>query len=125
MAFDLTPDSLRAALPDVRAPQRLRGLAGPVTVHRDAWGIPHVRAEAEADAHFAQGFVHAQDRLWHMEYDRRRAYGRWAEAAGPAALPEDRMMRRFRIGSASTTPPPRTPWPRCTRAGRSCSTTPR
>ena len=100
MAFDLTPDSLRAALPDVRAPQRLRGLAGPVTVHRDAWGIPHVRAEAEADAHFAQGFVHAQDRLWHMEYDRRRAYGRWAEAAGPAALPEDRTMRRFRIGGA-------------------------
>jgi len=42
--------------------------------------------------------VHAQDRLWHMEYDRRRAYGRWAEALGPAGLAEDRTMRRFRIG---------------------------
>jgi penicillin amidase len=100
MTFALTPESLRAAVPDLARPHTMRGLDGPVAIHRDAHGIPHLRAGSEHDAHFAQGFVHAQDRLWHMEYDRRRAYGRWAEALGPAGLPEDRMMRRFRIGPA-------------------------
>ena len=47
------------------------------------------------DAFFAQGFVHAQDRLWHMEYDRRRASGRWAELVGDAAVPQDVLARRF------------------------------
>ncbi|HKI99265.1 MAG TPA: penicillin acylase family protein [bacterium] len=96
----LSPDSLRNCVPDVTRAFTLRGLEGPVTIHRDAFGIAHVRAGSESDAHFAQGFVHAQDRLWHMECDRRRAYGRWAEAMGPAGLAEDRMMRRFRIGPA-------------------------
>lgn len=100
MASTLTPEALQAALPDFRHPHRLRGLEGSVTIHRDAHGIAHARAGSEHDAFFAQGFLHAQDRLWHMEMDRRRAYGRWAEALGPDALPEDRMMRRFRIGPA-------------------------
>ncbi|MCH9045632.1 MAG: penicillin acylase family protein, partial [SAR324 cluster bacterium] len=60
----------------------------------------HLRAASGHHAFFAQGFVHAQDRLWHMEYARRRAYGRWSEALGPEGVKEDRMMRRFRIGPA-------------------------
>ena len=43
----------------------------------------------------------AQDRLWHMDCDRHRALGRWAEFAGPGALPEDRLMRRFRVERAA------------------------
>jgi penicillin amidase len=74
-----------------------------VDICRDAWGIPHIRAENEHDAFFAQGFVTAQDRLWHMDYDRHRALGRWAEWAGPAALPEDRLMRTFRLERAART----------------------
>ena len=58
----------------------------PVKVVRDSLGIPHIRAGSVHDAFFAQGYVHAQDRLWQMEYDRRRALGRWAEIAGPAGL---------------------------------------
>ena len=54
-------------------------------------------AENEHDAFFAQGFVTAQDRLWHMEYDRLRGSGRWAEAVGDSALEQDKLMRRFRI----------------------------
>ena len=58
------------------------GLAGQVVVLRDEWGIPHIRAGAECDAHFALGFVHAQDRLFQMELNRRRALGRAAEWLG-------------------------------------------
>jgi penicillin amidase len=93
----VTREQLQRACPDVTGTLRLPGLRAPVEVWRDPEGVPHVRAGSVPDAFLAQGFVHAQDRLWHMEYDRRRAYGRWAEYAGPAVLDEDRQMRRFRL----------------------------
>ena len=86
---------LASALPDLTSPQRLRGLTGPVDVWRDHEGIPHARAGSAHDAFFAQGFVHAQDRLWHMEYDRRRASGRWAELVGEAGVAQDVLARRL------------------------------
>ncbi|MEW6422951.1 MAG: penicillin acylase family protein, partial [Deinococcota bacterium] len=50
----------------------LPGLSGPVTVTRDTWGVPHIRAQAsDEDALFALGFVHAQDRAWQMDFQRR------------------------------------------------------
>ncbi len=64
-----------AALPGVTGDLRLAGLDGPVQVFRDRHGIPHVRATSAHDAFFGQGFVTAQDRLWHMDYDRRRSTG--------------------------------------------------
>ena len=101
MSSRITHADLQAALPDVTSTLRMPGLQQPVAICRDAWGIPHIRAENEHDAFFAQGFVTAQDRLWHMDYDRHRALGRWAEWAGPAALPEDRLMRTFRLERAA------------------------
>jgi penicillin amidase len=76
---------------------RVAGIAAAVEIVRDLEGIPHVLAASAPDAFFGQGFVHAQDRLFQMEYDRRRAYGRWAEFAGPAGLDVDRLARRFRL----------------------------
>jgi penicillin amidase len=73
------------------------GLEGPLQLLRDPEGIPHVRAGSAADAFFGQGWVHAQDRLFQMEYDRRRAYGRWAEWVGATAVEGDRLLRRFRL----------------------------
>ena len=90
----LTAEDLRTACPDVAGTVRLSGLNAPVDVYRDEYGIPHVRASSEADAFFAQGFVTAQDRLWQMEYDRRRGLGCWAEAVGPSGVEQDRLMRR-------------------------------
>jgi len=74
---------------------RLRGLDGPVEVLRDRSGVPHCWALSEHDAFFAQGFVHAADRLWQMDYDRRRGLGRAAEVVGPAGLTGDTLSRRM------------------------------
>ncbi len=74
----------------------LRGLTGAVTVTRDAWGVPHIRAQnSDADAFYALGFVHAQDRLWQMEFQRRIAQGRLSEVLGEAALPQDKFLRTW------------------------------
>ena len=85
----LTENDLKAALPDTSSPFTLSGLGGPVEIFRDTLGIPHLKAQSTHDAFFGQGFATAQDRLWHMDYDRHRAYGRWAEFAGLDALEGD------------------------------------
>ena len=90
----ITREDLGAAIPVLDGTLRLEGLEAPVEIVRDHLGIPHIRAGSVADAFFAQGFVHAQDRLWHMEYDRRRAAGRWAEYVGQAAVDQDVLKRR-------------------------------
>ena len=92
---------LAAAVPNFSGTIRLKGLKDKVETYRDDLGIPYIRAESEQDAFFAQGFVTAQDRLWHMEYDRLRGRGRWAEAAGDGALEQDKLMRRFRLSASA------------------------
>jgi len=79
---------------------RVTGIVAPVEILRDPEGIPHVRAASPRDAFFGQGYVHAQDRLFQMEYDRRRAYGRWAAVVGPTGVEMDRIARRFRLESS-------------------------
>lgn len=97
----LTRPDLIAALPALDGSIDLPGLAASVEIWRDPDGIPHAHAASVTDAFFAQGFVHAQDRLWHMEYDRRRAHGRWAEYAGPAGLAQDIHIRRLGLGASA------------------------
>jgi len=77
------------------------GLDGRVVVHRDEWGIPHARATTLHDAFFAQGYVQAQDRLGQLEYDRRRALGRWAEVVGAPGVGLDRFARRADLAGAA------------------------
>ena len=97
----LTSADLAAALPDLESTIRAPGLDAPVDIVRDAWGVPHIRSATEHDAFFAQGFATAQDRLWHMDYDRHRALGRWAEFVGASGLKEDRVMRTFGVERAA------------------------
>src|SRR6266511_1719695 len=77
------------------------GLRSPVVIRRDAYGIAHIRAENEHDAFFGQGFAAAQDRLWQMEYDRRRATGRWSEAVGRSGVAGDILARRLQLERAA------------------------
>ena len=97
----LTQTDLAAALPDLESTIRIDDLDGRVDIARDGWGVPHIRATTEHDAFFAQGFATAQDRLWHMDYDRHRALGRWSEFIGKSGLGEDRVMRTFGVERAA------------------------
>ncbi len=93
----LTQTNLTSHLPRTNGKVTLQGLLAPAQVYRDALGIPHAQAANEVDAFYVQGFVTAQDRLWQMEYDRRRGSGRWAEVVGELGLNQDIVMRRFRL----------------------------
>ena len=88
---------LRTSLPQVDGTVKLLGLAAPVDVTRDVYGVPHIRARSDRDAFFALGFVHAQDRLWQMDFQRRFAAGRLSEVLGARTLASDRMMRTLGI----------------------------
>ncbi len=72
-------------------------------ITRDAYGVPHVQAETAADAWAGMGYACAQDRLFQMDYDRRRACGRWAEVAGSPALGADVLARRLGLAAAAKT----------------------
>ncbi len=84
---------IRPALPQTDGELALDGLNAPVSVYRDASGIPHIVAENAHDLFFAQGFVTAQDRLWAMEAQRRAAHGTISEIIGERGVKNDTMMR--------------------------------
>jgi len=73
------------------------GLAEPVEILRDRWGIAHIYARTEPDLFFAQGFNVARDRLFQLELWRRQATGTMAEIQGPRALHGDRGARLLRF----------------------------
>ncbi|HJZ46875.1 MAG TPA: penicillin acylase family protein [Roseiflexaceae bacterium] len=85
--------ALRRPLARTSGRLALPGLAAPVQILRDRWGVPHIYARNTIDLFTAQGYVHAQDRLWQMELQRRSGMGRLAEVFGPVALDTDRFMR--------------------------------
>jgi penicillin amidase len=80
-------------LPAVKGTFDVAGPEAPVDVIRDRAGVPHIFAKSGADAAFALGFVHAQDRFWQMEMMRRQGAGRLAEVLGADALPSDKWVR--------------------------------
>lgn len=81
---------------------RAAGAEGRVSIGRDTFGIPHVEASSVTDLFVGQGFATAQDRLWQLEWDRRRALGRSAELVGTAAAAvNDAFCRRARLGDAA------------------------
>ncbi|WP_367322099.1 penicillin acylase family protein [Streptomyces sp. HUAS ZL42] len=66
-------------------------------IHRDAWGVPHLRADDVLALARAQGRVTARDRAWQLEVERHRAQGTSAAFLGTEALSWDRFARRARI----------------------------
>ena len=78
-------------------------ISAPVTIERDAAGIPHIRAANRADLAYATGFVHGQDRFFQMDLTRRNAAGELAALFGEAAVPLDRRHRfhRFRARASA------------------------
>ncbi len=81
------------ALPQLDGTASLPELKHEVSVERDIWGVPHIRASSLEDLITAQGYVLAQDRLWQMDVLRRAAAGELAEVFGPVGLQLDREFR--------------------------------
>ncbi len=85
--------TVRRTWPKTDGRVEVTGLESEATVVRDSWGIPHIYATTTHDLFFAQGYVHAQDRFWQMEFSRRIGAGRLAEILGESALGSDRFIR--------------------------------
>ncbi len=75
----------------------LRGLQDSVEIKVDAWGVPHIYAQNEADLFFAQGYYACRDRLFQFELWRRQATGTIAEILGPRELKRDMGARLFKF----------------------------
>jgi penicillin amidase len=94
-------NAMRENLPQLDGTLTVYGLAAPVTVERDARGVPHILAGSMEDLVFAQGFVTAQDRLWQMDLLRRHAAGELAAILGRSMLEHDRLQRTLQIRAAA------------------------
>jgi penicillin G amidase len=92
---------IRSPLPKVNGAIRVSGISAPVTIRRDARGIPHIEASSESDLFFGEGFACAQDRLWQIDMLRRTAEGKLSEIVGPATIRIDRYMRTLGLGAAA------------------------
>jgi penicillin amidase len=92
---------LRRSLPQVDGTVAVRGVHAPIDIVRDADAIPHVFATNKEDALFGLGYVHAQDRLWQMEFQRRIGFGRLSEIFGAATISQDRFLRTVGFGRAA------------------------
>ena len=88
---------LRASLAQREGRYAASSLAAPVTVARDAAGVPLIRGANRLDVAYATGFVHAQERFFQMDLLRRTAGGELAALFGPRALPLDRTRRLHRF----------------------------
>ncbi len=89
------------SLPQTRGELRLTGLGAGVTVQRDAGDVTHIQASDPRDAWMAMGYVHAQERGWQLEFNRRIMRGTLSEVVGPATLDTDRLMRTLGIREAA------------------------
>lgn len=83
----------RRSLPRITGKITVSNISGPVEIIRDSDGIPHIYAASKADAWFGLGYVHAQDRLWQMDFQRRIGRGRVAELLGKRGVTFDLLAR--------------------------------
>ncbi|MGN8553238.1 UNVERIFIED_CONTAM: penicillin acylase family protein [Microbacterium sp. SLM126] len=85
--------TVQRSFPQLDGAISVAGLSEEVTVQRDALGIPTITAATTDDLFFAQGYVHAQDRFWEMDFRRHVTSGRLSELFGESQLPTDRFLR--------------------------------
>jgi penicillin G amidase len=92
---------LRQSLPTVSGDVMVDGISHPVEIVRDSDNVPHIFGATKDDALYGLGYVHAQDRLWQMEFQRRVGHGRLSEIFGAATIPQDRFLRTVGFGRAA------------------------
>lgn len=81
------------AEPDYRGQASIKGLTATVNIYRDAYGVPHIFAASMKDAAEALGYVHASERFFQMEMQRRAGQGRLSEIVGADMLGVDKFIR--------------------------------
>ncbi len=84
---------VRRSFPEIDGETRLPGLDAPVEIIRDSFGVPHIYASTTHDLFVAQGYVHAQDRFWQMDFWRHIGQGRLSEMFGPSQVDSDTFLR--------------------------------
>jgi penicillin amidase len=77
------------------------GLSAPIRVERDPSDITHIKAATAQDAWFGLGYVHAQERSWQLEFNRRLMHGELSEVFGSATLETDKLLRALGIMQAA------------------------
>lgn len=94
---------LRLSLPQLEGDVAAPVLSAPVSVARDAHGVPTLTGRSRSDLAWVLGYLHAQERFFQMDLQRRSAAGELSELVGAAALPADRGARlhRFRHRAAA------------------------
>jgi penicillin amidase len=92
---------LRRSLPQISGTLTVAGLEAPIEIIRDVDATPHIYAQSKRDALFGLGYVHAQDRLWQMEFQRRIGQGRLSEILGGATVATDRFLRTLGVNRAA------------------------
>jgi penicillin amidase len=93
LAPEITQMVAQQSFPQIDGEIQLEGLDHPVDIYRDSFGVPHIYAVSERDLMFAQGYVHAQDRFWQMDFWRHQGSGRLSELLGASTLEEDLFLR--------------------------------
>ncbi len=95
---------IRRTFPRESGTLRVPGHAGTIRIDFDAHGVPTIHASSISDAMFGLGYVHAKDRLWQLEFERRVGSGRLAEILGRSLLDADRFLRTigFRRAAEAT-----------------------
>jgi penicillin G amidase len=88
---------LRASLPKLDGDIHHLGVVSPVTIDRDALGVPTIEAANRVDLAYGTGFAHGQDRFFEMDLSRRLAAGELSEVFGKAAVEQDKKARIFRF----------------------------
>lgn len=89
------------SFPALDGQQRAAGLHAAVKVERDASDVTHIKAATPRDAWFALGYVHAQERGWQLEFNRRVMRGTLSEVLGDATLETDKLLRTLGIVQAA------------------------
>ncbi len=85
--------TIQRSYPKVSGRISVPGIGRDVTVYRDKWGVPQIYADDPDDLMRAQGYVHAQDRFWEMDFRRHVTAGRLSELFGKTTLDTDKVVR--------------------------------
>lgn len=85
--------TVRRSFPQTNGTVQIPGLTGAVDIYRDDYGVPHIYADNIHDLFLAQGYVHAQDRFYQMDFWRHQTAGRLSEMYGDGLVGTDKFLR--------------------------------